>query len=429
MNTEIFNDFEKFKSREVKAKQIFKIIEIPKNVAYDFVKQYHYLEDAKFFSKFAYGLYCRDELVGCATYTNPQGTEAMKCWFSLGNSDQSILELSRLCMLPQLNGTNATSYLLGNSMKLLNKEHQIRAIITLADASRHIGSIYQVCNFKYYGLSGNNKDFFRFPDCKKNPRGKPSEWQGVYLPRSRKHRYAYIFDKTLKCNLKEQDHPRVKGETIFRECCSDRDYVYDNRYNRYYTCPHCYKKLDMFNSNFKVYDKLMDIVCNGSFNLENYINANINCIGDCQLISYVYKLSKYNVDIYEKFSMLCNFLSQPIKLHSFKLIDIVKDFDESKNVLTCNLDCCQIYDKLMGMVSEDTFDLESYINQNSNNMDVCMIVSFVYKLSKYDCNNGEKLNMFCDFLFQDLDYDSIINYINGNKQNNEEKDEQIKFEI
>ncbi len=28
----------------------------------------------------------------------------------------------------------------------------IRAIISLAESTRHVGSIYQVCNFKYFGL-------------------------------------------------------------------------------------------------------------------------------------------------------------------------------------------------------------------------------------------------------------------------------------
>lgn len=42
-------DFNKFRNREIKAKQIFKIIEITKNVAYEFVRKYHYLGDAKFF--------------------------------------------------------------------------------------------------------------------------------------------------------------------------------------------------------------------------------------------------------------------------------------------------------------------------------------------------------------------------------------------
>ena len=127
-----------------KKDHILKLVD--KKVAYDFIRKHHYLGDAKFFSKYAYGLFHKegDIMMGVATFSNPQGNVALKGWFGLDNSDQTVLELSRLCVLPELNGTNATSYLLGNSLRLLRKEG-IRAVITLADDSRHNGSIYQVC--------------------------------------------------------------------------------------------------------------------------------------------------------------------------------------------------------------------------------------------------------------------------------------------
>lgn len=104
-----------FKNREVKAKSIFDIKPITKKEAYDFVKQYHYLGEAKFFSKEAFGLFTKEdgEMVGCATFSLPQGNVALKGWFSLGNDTKDIYELSRLTVLPVLNKTNATSFLLG----------------------------------------------------------------------------------------------------------------------------------------------------------------------------------------------------------------------------------------------------------------------------------------------------------------------------
>lgn len=234
--------FEKFKNREVKAKDIFYIKEIDKPIAYEFIRRYHYLADAKFFSMYNFGLHMKNshELVGVATYSLPQGTCATMGWFSLPANDNSIVELSRLCLLPCLNGTNATSYLLGNSMKML-KPYGIRAIITLADASRHVGSIYQVCNFKYYGVATNNSDFYDVGGGK-NVRGKPSQMHGVYLPRTTKHRYAYILDPTLKPNYKEQKAP-TKDTTYDVECCHNKFVVYDNRFNEYFTCPKCTSKI------------------------------------------------------------------------------------------------------------------------------------------------------------------------------------------
>ena len=94
----------RFITREVKAKEIFTIKLIDKKVAYEFIRVYHYLGDAKFFAKYSFGLYHKetDELLGVTTFTNPQGNVALKGWFGLENSDQTVMELSRLCVLPNL---------------------------------------------------------------------------------------------------------------------------------------------------------------------------------------------------------------------------------------------------------------------------------------------------------------------------------------
>lgn len=241
-------DIQRFKDREVKAKSVFRIKKIDKSVAYDFVRVHHYLGDAKFFSKFAYGIFHRetDTLLGTATFSNPQGTSTLKGWFGQPNTDQTILELSRLVVLPELNNTNTTSFLLGNSLKLLKKEG-IRAVITLADDSRHIGSIYQVCNFEYFGLTDKKSDFFSHTDGGKvNPRGATKNKQGVWVPRTRKHRYAYILDNSLGCRYTKQDRPQ-KGETgdYDLSCCGGTNVVTDKRFDVKYTCPRCTCKLEI----------------------------------------------------------------------------------------------------------------------------------------------------------------------------------------
>jgi hypothetical protein len=246
ISAKMLDDIEKFKNREIKAKKIFTIGKIDKSVAYDFVRKYHYLGDAKFFSKIAYGLFHKEtgELLGAATFSNPQGNVALKGWFGLPNSDQSVVELSRLVVLPQLNGTNATSYLLGNSLKLLKRDDGIRAVITLADDSRHIGSIYQVCNFEYYGLTDKKSDFFSYDDDGKvNPRGATKHKQGVWIPRTRKHRYAYLLDDSLKCNYKKDTRPQ-KDDTGSYDCCGGTEVVHDKRFDVDYTCPKCTGRLD-----------------------------------------------------------------------------------------------------------------------------------------------------------------------------------------
>lgn len=239
---DVETDIQIFKDRQMKARELFQILEIDKPLAYDFVKEYHYLGDAWFFVKYAFGLWLDGELVGVAAYSNPQGTSTLKGWFGLDNDDQSVMELIRLCMLPELNQTNATSYLLSHSMRMMRHFYGVKAVITLADASRHIGSIYQVCNFKYYGLADDKLDFYRWPDGKKNPRGEVSAWEGVWIPRTKKHRYAYIMDDRLKCLYEEKASPKTKGQ-IPRFCCGGEQKVLDKRNNQWYSCPVCTGKL------------------------------------------------------------------------------------------------------------------------------------------------------------------------------------------
>lgn len=232
---------ERFKGREVKAKDIFKIVEIDKAVAYRFVRTHHYLGDKKFFATYCYGLLLGETLVGVATYSALQGSHSLMGWFGIDdNGCDYVLELSRLAMLPTLNGTNATSYLLGNSMRMLHRDHGIKAVTTLATSDRHVGSIYQVCNFKYYGLTDVKSEFFNevLREGEPHDRGIKSNCRGVWVQRARKHRYAYVMDKHLKVLYEEQPYPK-KDDKLVRDCCGDSGIVLDKRYGIWYKCPIC----------------------------------------------------------------------------------------------------------------------------------------------------------------------------------------------
>lgn len=243
--------FEDFKNHKVKAKSIFYISEIPKNTAYLFIKKYHYLGDAKFFAVQSFGLYCKEtnQLLGVASFSLLQGTKPLLGWFGFNNQEKSIYELSRLAVIPQLNGTNATSFLLSNSIKILKKQGKVRAIITLADSSRHVGSIYQVCNFKYYGLTDKKSDFYT-DDGRINPRGKVQNIRGVWILRTRKHRYCYLIDKSLVVKYKEC--PKPKADEVFKiECCNGTKKIYDKRFGVWYTCPFCTGALKLIEEDLK----------------------------------------------------------------------------------------------------------------------------------------------------------------------------------
>lgn len=246
----------KFVNREIKARKIFEIVSITKKSAYNFVKDNHYLKDAKFFSEKQYGLYIGDSLVGVSTYSRPQGNVALKGWFGLSNQDDSVLELSRLAVISELNGSNATSYLLRGSIKKLSKTG-VRAVITLADSSRHVGSIYQVCGFRYFGLTDKKKDFYRF-DGKKNPRGSTKSVRGVWVDRTQKHRYAVILDENLICNYDEKEYPK-QGGTEEVTCCLGTGKIKDNRFNEEWDCPIC-KKTDEHIENHATQIDIFDLL-------------------------------------------------------------------------------------------------------------------------------------------------------------------------
>jgi Zn ribbon nucleic-acid-binding protein len=126
-------------------------------------------------------------------------------------------------------------------MKSLKRENNIRAVITLADDERHVGSIYQVCNFKYYGLSDPKSDFYRASDGKGNPRCTTKDKQGVWVQRTRKHRYCFILDKKIKCLYDEvKEKPKQNLETTSKySCCNGTEVIHDNRFNETWKCPKC----------------------------------------------------------------------------------------------------------------------------------------------------------------------------------------------
>lgn len=235
-----------FKKRKIKANKIFKLKEIPLKESSEFVYKTHYLGKSKFMALYSFGLFIDENLVGVASYSIPQGNKTLESWFNLPSNNKSVLELSRLCVIPELNNSNATSYLLANSMKKL-KKYNISAVITLADSKRHVGSIYQICNFKYYGLTKEKNDFYSYNgdgSFKKNLRGvKISETDGVWVSRSRKHRYAFYLDNKLTCNYEEiKEYPKF-NELISYNCCKNTGEVFDNRFKQKYSCPICTNKL------------------------------------------------------------------------------------------------------------------------------------------------------------------------------------------
>lgn len=177
------------------------------NQAYELVNAFHYLGKKRFIGQYAFGIIEDLQVVGAVVYSPLSVPNSATSAFGLprGNYPE-FLEMSRLVLEPRLNGTNAGSRLIGHSLRML-KKRGIKAVISYADSSRHIGAVYQAANFGYYGLTPQKNDFY-FADGTKLSRGKSKGFEGKWVPRSRKHRYLYLIDKTVQVAWPQEAYPK-----------------------------------------------------------------------------------------------------------------------------------------------------------------------------------------------------------------------------
>jgi GNAT superfamily N-acetyltransferase len=175
--------------------------------AYKLISKFHYLGETRFIGQFCFGAIKDWDVVGAVVYSPLSVPNSATSAFGLprGNYPE-FLEMSRLCLEPNLNGKNFGSQLVGYSLRQLKKK-KIRAVISYADSSRHVGAIYQACNFTYHGLSPLRNDFY-FTNGKKLTRGRSKGFEGEWVPRPRKHRYVYLLDKSLEIKWEQKPFPK-----------------------------------------------------------------------------------------------------------------------------------------------------------------------------------------------------------------------------
>jgi len=175
---------------------------------------YHYLikESKGFRSGHNYGVYHNNVLQAVCIFHNPSVPELVKGCFGLPRNEQEgILELGRLVKHPDAESTFILSQFVAESIQLLRKTVDVKALLSYADSRYHTGYIYQALNFKYYGLTSQKSDFwFEQSDGSyiKHTRGKVKGHKGIWKPRPRKHRYLLIYDKGLKTKWIEEAYPK-----------------------------------------------------------------------------------------------------------------------------------------------------------------------------------------------------------------------------
>ena len=200
-------------------KERYKVVEIDKPLADDFLQRNHYLaqQGNGFLGKHYYGLFTlSDKFVGVCVFGGISVIETLIGAFEGfdRSSDQSgFFELTRLAMNEQLKEKNLTSWFVARCLKALIRCETVRAVISYADSKYHHGYIYQATNFKYYGLAPAKSDFFYIDENgeeKQLWRGSTKNLYVIWRERSRKHRYMIVYDDTL--TVKWQEHPYPKGD-------------------------------------------------------------------------------------------------------------------------------------------------------------------------------------------------------------------------
>lgn len=205
------------------------IEQIEYSTAMELVTKNHYMHRKCPCSK-AFGLI--NDKGGCdgvITYGVPCSSTLLKGICGEENM-HNVYELNRLWVSEEV-PKNGESFLVGNTLKMLDKE----IIVSFSDTSvGHVGYIYQATNFLYCGLSARFRDVrvkghegqhhatFAHGMTNKQVIEKFGEENVYFVERPRKHRYIYFnADKRRKKELLKllrypvMDYP--KGDTVKHE--------------------------------------------------------------------------------------------------------------------------------------------------------------------------------------------------------------------
>jgi hypothetical protein len=164
--------------------------------AMDIVVRNHYLH-RKAPCSFAFGLFKGDLLHGVICYGTPSSAP-LRRGIAGDEHTHNVIELTRL-WVDDIVPKNGESYLIGNTLKLVDKE----IIVSYADTSHgHLGTVYQATNWLYSGLSAKRTDWV-VEGLDKHSQTIADKYTAQELRdlygdrftlrvRPRKHRYIYI---------------------------------------------------------------------------------------------------------------------------------------------------------------------------------------------------------------------------------------------
>jgi len=117
------------------------------------IRHYHYAHSGSNTAAYRHGLFRRGDPLRClgvAQWIPPTEDAAKASW---DGDHHGVIALSRLVVAPDV-PSNAASYLIGQSIKMIARDGRFRCLVTYADTWQgHTGAIYKATNWAYMGLT------------------------------------------------------------------------------------------------------------------------------------------------------------------------------------------------------------------------------------------------------------------------------------
>ena len=201
-----------------------KVVKVTKKVCDEWVKNKHYSRRASIFWA-GFALVIDDKIEGIVVYGQPSPPIQR---FAFKDRDFRLYELARLVI--QTDKKNAASFLIGNSLKMLEKPC---AVVSYADSNySHCGFVYQATNWLYTGATKSHDHTYLVDGVKMHPMTVRDKFKVTNLKAwakennietvkpKEKHRYFYICGnkldkknmlKTLKYNV-IKEYPKVQPD-------------------------------------------------------------------------------------------------------------------------------------------------------------------------------------------------------------------------
>jgi hypothetical protein len=128
------------------------VADVNLKTAKEFIIEHHYAKGCSNTRVYSHGLFNKtnNDLHGVAIWLPPTKIAAESvnkdCW-------KEVLSLSRLACRPD-SPKNAASFLIANSIKLIQKDGRFSSLVTYADTRMgHTGAIYKATNWTYVGMT------------------------------------------------------------------------------------------------------------------------------------------------------------------------------------------------------------------------------------------------------------------------------------